>query len=242
MMVGDEAKPPLQCADCLVGQYALCGPTVKASPHEIDIRRRQILSFTAQKTFLHEGQPLTQSFTFYSGWAISFRHLTDGRRQILSFLLPGDPIILEGLFFPYRPAPYSVKSLTAVSLCAFSMSDMIGLVNATEAQIENLSSAAWRLADATSRRMMDLGHRSAIGRVSQVLVDIERRLGERGGMQDHEFYFPIRQEHLADALGLTTVYVNRTLDRLRKDGIIEFERDRMKILDPATLRRIADEE
>jgi CRP-like cAMP-binding protein len=242
MTASDGAKPPLLCVDCLVGQYALYGPTMKASPHEIDIRRRQILSFTAQKIFLHEGQPLTHSFTLYSGWAFSFRHFADGRRQILSFLLPGDPINFDGLFFPSKPAPYSVKSLTAISLCAFSVNDMIGLANATEAQIEALSSAAWKHADATSRRMMDLGHRSAIGRVSQLLVDIEHRLGERGGVQDSQFYFPLRLEHLADALGLTPVYVNRTLDRLRKDGIIEFERDRMKIMDPVTLRRIADEE
>jgi CRP-like cAMP-binding protein len=90
--------------------------------------------------------------------------------------------------------------------------------------------------------MMDLGRRSAIGRVSQLLVEIERRLGERGGVQGNQFYFPVRQEHLADALGLTAVYVNRTLDRLRKDGIIEFERDRMQIMDHVTLRKIADEE
>jgi CRP-like cAMP-binding protein len=242
MTVSDGAKPPLQCADCLVGPYALYGPTMKASPHEIDIRRRQILSFNAQKTFLHEGQPLTQSFTLYSGWAFNFRQFGDGRRQILSFLLPGDQVVFEGLFFPNRPAPYSVKSLTAVSLCVFSISDMIGLTKATDAQIEHLSGAAWKHADAASRRMMDLGHRSAIGRVSQILVDIERRLAERGGVQDNQFHFPVRQDHLADALGLTSVYVNRTLDRLRKDGIIEFERDRMKIMDPETLRKIADEE
>jgi len=242
MAASDGAKPPLLCADCFVGQHALYGPTIKASPHEIYIRRRQILNLSAQKTFLHEGEPVTQIFTLYSGWAFSFRHFTDGRRQILSFLLPGDPVILESLSFPHRPAPYSVKSLTNISLCVFALRDMIGLAKATELQNENLSSAAWKHADATSRRIMDLGHRSAIGRVSQLLVEIERRLGERGGVQGNQFYFPVRQEHLADALGLTTVYVNRTLDRLRKDGIIEFERDRMQIMDHVTLRKIADEE
>ena len=242
MAASDGAKPPLLCADCLVGQHALYGPTMKSSPHEIYVRRQQILRFSAQKTFLREGEPVTQIFTLYSGWAFSFRHFADGRRQILSFLLPGDPIILEGLCFPYRPIPYSVKSLTDIALCVFAVSDMIGLTKATEPQIESLSGAAWKYADATSRRMMDLGHRSAIGRVSQLLVEIERRLGERGGVQGNQFYFPVRQEHLADALGLTTVYVNRTLDRLRKDAIIEFERDRMKIMDPETLRKIADEE
>lgn len=236
------AKPPLLCGDCLVGRHALYGPTMKETPHEINTRRRQILSFTAQKTFVREGDPVTQLFTLYSGWAFSFKHFGDGRRQILSFLLPGDPIILESLCFPNRPMPYAVRSLTDVSLCVFALRDMIELAKATESQIETVSSAAWKYTDATSRRMMDLGHRSAIGRISRLLVEIEDRLSERGGVQDGQFYFPIRQDHMADALGLTTVYVNRTLDRLRKDGIIEFERDRMNILDHATLRKIADEE
>ena len=59
---------------------------------------------------------------------------------------------------------------------------------------------------------------------------------------DGAFDFPLRQEHLADALGLTTVYVNRTLDRLRRENIIAFGHRRMQILDPGRLAEIAEEE
>ena len=59
---------------------------------------------------------------------------------------------------------------------------------------------------------------------------------------DGRFEFPVRQEHLADALGLTTVYINRTLDRLRKMNLIEFKRNWMKIGDIQALSRIAETE
>ena len=52
----------------------------------------------------------------------------------------------------------------------------------------------------------------------------------------------MKQEHIADALGLTVVYVNRTLTNLRKDGIVEFDRQRMSILNLEALQSIADED
>lgn len=238
----DGERPPLSCADCVRGQYALYGPTKKASPQEIYVRRRGILNFSAQKTFLREGDILTQMFTLYSGWAYCFKLLADGRRQILSFLLPGDSIIIEGLCFPDEPLPYSVKSLTDISICAFTLNEMIDLTNATEIQTKSVAKAMRKHVVAMNRRLVDIGRRSAIGRVAQLILEIENRLGERGQVRDGAFHFPMRQEHMADALGLTTVYVNRTLDRLRKEGVIDFERDRMKIINRALLLQTAEEE
>ncbi|MGZ5925109.1 MAG: Crp/Fnr family transcriptional regulator [Rhizomicrobium sp.] len=238
----DDGKPPVSCADCALGRYALYGPTRDVSPQDISVRRRGILNFSAQKTFLREGDILTQMFTLYSGWAFCFKLLTDGRRQILSFLLPGDPIIIEGLCFPDEPLPYSVKGLTDIYVCAFDLNEMIELTNSSAAQNKSVAKAMRRHVTTLNRRMVDIGRRSAIGRVAQLILEIEGRLSERGQVRDGAFHFPVRQEHLADALGLTTVYVNRTLDRLRKEGVIDFERDRMKIIDRALLLQTAEEE
>ena len=237
-----DGKPPLSCADCSLGRYALYGPTKEVSPQEIYVRRRGILNFSAQKTFLREGDILTQMFTLYSGWAFCFKLLADGRRQILSFLLPGDSILLESLCFPDEPLPYSVKSLTDISVCAFALTEMIELTSSTETQTRSVAKAMRRHCAAMNRRLVDVGRRSAIGRVAQLILEIEDRLRERGHVRDGAFHFPMRQEHMADALGLTTVYVNRTLDRLRKDGVIDFERDRMKIVNHTRLLQTAEEE
>ena len=168
--------------------------------------------------------------------------MADGRRQILSFLVPGDSIIIEGLCFPDEPLPYSVKSLTDISVCAFDLNEMIELTSSTDAQNKSVAKAMRRHVVAMNRRLVDVGRRSAIGRVAQLILEIEDRLGERGHVHDGAFNFPMRQEHMADALGLTTVYVNRTLDRLRKEGVIDFKRDRMKIINRALLLQTAEEE
>ncbi len=58
------------------------------------------------------------------------------------------------------------------------------------------------------RRLVDVGRRLALGRMASLFIDLEERLAQRGHDTKTQFDFPLRQEHLADALGLTTVHVN----------------------------------
>ena len=92
------------------------------------------------------------------------------------------------------------------------------------------------------RRLTDVGCRSAAGRLAQLILELEFRLKQRMLTRGNVFDFPMRQEHLADALGLTTVYINRTLSSFRKGGVIELERQKMTIRDMGALRAIAEEE
>lgn len=91
-------------------------------------------------------------------------------------------------------------------------------------------------------RLSDIGRRSALGRVAHLLLELEDRLRDRRMSHNGRFVFPARQEHLADSVGLTTVYVNRTLDRLRRLEVIAYDRDHMTILNLERLRAIAEEE
>lgn len=93
-----------------------------------------------------------------------------------------------------------------------------------------------------NQRLIDIGRKSAMGRLAQLILDLEMRLRRRGLSDDGKIEFPPRQEHLADALGLTTVYVNRTLDRLRKLDLIDFNRNFMIVKNFEGLSRIAESE
>jgi len=211
-------------------------------PFEIYSRRRKILTIAAQKTFLKEGDAIAEIYTLYSGWAFQFKQIPDGRRQILSFLIPGDAITLESLCFPDLTLPFSVKSITGLFVCTFGIRDMIELTHRPGDQFMRLSG---EMRDSVARmncRLVDLGRRSALGRVAQLLLELESRLRARHLSQNGTFHFPVRQEDMADALGLTPVYVNRTMDRLRQHNIISFDRQRMKILDIPALTSVAEEE
>ena len=205
-------------------------------------RRREVRRVAGGHTILREGEVPDTTFILYSGWAFSYKQLHDGRRQILSFLIPGDTLVLEVACFPHFPLPFSVKALTETTSCAFPVDDMVALMQFSEAQKQELASALRRYLDSVHERLLDLGRRSARGRLAQLLLDLYARLHERGLVTEGRFAFPPSQEHLADALGLTTVYVNRTLVQLRKEGLLSFDREQMTIHDEAELRRIVQEE
>jgi len=218
------------------------GPTVAGTPDVVNTHRREVRSFPSQRTFLREGEAQSYVFTLYSGWAFRYTTLRDGRRQIFFFHVPGDIIALESLTFPGISLPFSVKSLTPVTLCAFDVKEANSLVRTTKFQQDRSAVTMQRFFSDLHRRIADIGRRSAMGRISQLLVEIEGRLRRRQLSKNGTFAFPVRQEHLADALGLTTVYVNRTLDKLRKQKLIAFDRHRMTILDLERLHEIAEEE
>ena len=236
----ESTPPPLACADCRLGKFTIYGPTRTASPNEISTRRRGILSIQAGKTFLREGEELRQIFTLYSGWALSFRQAPNGRRQILSLLIPGDSIMLESLSFPGLQAPFSVRSLTRIAMCVFDLQDMIALTKTQGPQSQRLAAAMREQVASVSQRLVDIGRKSALGRIAQFLLQLEQRLRSRQMTVNGTFDFPVRQEHIADALGLTTVYVNRTLDRLRRLEIIQFDRSCMTVRNFDALREIAE--
>ena len=222
-----------------MGRFAIYGPTHEVAPNEIGTRRRSVMELAAQKTFLREGDVAKQFFTLYSGWAIKLKQLPDGRRQILSFLLPGDPIVVESLFVPDFVLPFSIKSLTPISMCVFSVGDIAAITQRTPEQSARLTRTFSDSLAASNSRALDLGRRSALGRLANLILELEERLKRKNMVEDGRFFFPARQEHLADSLGLTTAHVNRTLDRLRRDRIIDFNRRHMTVLDMDRLKHVA---
>ncbi|MEO6092917.1 MAG: helix-turn-helix domain-containing protein, partial [Novosphingobium sp.] len=85
---------------------------------------------------------------------------------------------------------------------------------------------------------VDLGQRSAYERLAHLFCELYVRLFTVELTSGHSFDFPLTQTDLADAMGLTTVHVNRMLRQLREDGLIEFDRKRLDILDLDRLKQV----
>ncbi len=88
--------------------------------------------------------------------------------------------------------------------------------------------------------MLSAGRRTALGRVAHLFCELLLRLQISGLVEDDSYDFPLTQVQLADCLGLTSVHVNRTLQQLRKDGLIELRDRKLRILDRAGLKRVAE--
>lgn len=175
-----------------------------------------------------------------TGWAYRYERLDDGRRQILNFLIPGDIIDIEALMFPDAPASFSVRALTELDLQSFPASELREMAERSPEQHHAFEVAVRLHLRALGERLVDIGQRGAPGRLARLFADLHDRLAERalvGG--DGVFDLPANQDHIADALGITPVHVNRTLRSFRASRLIEIERRRARILDRAALDRIA---
>jgi CRP-like cAMP-binding protein len=151
-----------------------------------------------------------------SGWGCETRILPDGRRQIFSFLLPGDVVDLT------RSA--QVERRTFMSLTRLEIVDAEVLIaaepNDAESVAESLRLVAARTEDRLLDHMVRIGRLSAKERVLNLLLELHDRLQAVGMVKEDTFRLPLTQEVFADALGLSIVHINRTLQQLRRAGRI----------------------
>lgn len=170
-----------------------------------------------------------------SGCGCELRVLPDGRRQIFSFVLPGDPFLSR----PVNAAnPCEVIALTNLECIDVALT-LDGADGSDRAEILKAIDRALALAHA--RRYEDivrLARRSALERVAELLLEMHDRLHQIGMVDERGFHLPLTQEHLADALGLSVVHVNRSLKALRTHGLATFRFGRVSDLDRAGLRAL----
>lgn len=171
-----------------------------------------------------------------SGWACELRILVDGRRQIFSFLMPGDTVLLDcGSTFDSR----SIIGLTRVDIIDINSAIKVGERRGGA----GLAALAAAHARRNERRRLDqitrLGQLSAYERVVHLLLELRARLAAVGLVDGYSFRLPLTQENFADALGLSIVHVNRTLQHLRREGLIELKSGGVALLKPRALFNIA---
>jgi CRP-like cAMP-binding protein len=165
-----------------------------------------------------------------AGWACQMLHLPDGRQQILDFIIPGD-------FIGFGEDTLEVRALTQVTL--LDATALAAAPHPTARLAVALRSMANEQRVRLEQRVLSLGRRTAIERVSHLLLELERRLVHRG-LGDGAVPLPVTQEALGDALGLSIVHVNRTLQRLRHEGLIRLTGGQLTILDHERLEDISD--
>ncbi len=199
-----------------------------------------VTAYGPNAVIVRAGETNRLAHIIQAGWAYRYERLDDGRRQILNFLIPGDIIDIEALMFPDAPASFSVRALTDLDLRSLPASDLREMAERSENQRRAFEEAVRLHLRALGERLVDIGQRGAPGRLARLFADLHDRLAERALVAgDGAFDLPANQDHIADALGITPVHVNRTLRSFRASRLIEIERRRARILDRAALDRVA---
>ena len=236
-----DARPV--CDLCQAGASGVYASAHETNVEQLSVSRSQCSTARANATLVRAGDKCTYVHALRRGWAMRVAHLSDGRRQILGFYVPGDLFDIETLLVGGdRPASFAVRALSEVETCSFPIETMRAIIHGSPEQRARFDEFAHRQLAYAYRRMTDIGQRTAQGRMAQLFLELFERLTERGLVRDQAFDMPARQEHLADALGMTPVHVNRTLRSLKDAGLIEQDRREMRIVSLDGLRAVADEQ
>jgi CRP-like cAMP-binding protein len=170
------------------------------------------------RDIVRDGDRPLDSKLVLDGFLCRYRLMPDGKRQIMSFLIPGDIIDLQA--FLLQEMDHSIRSLTP---CKLAVIPHAILREITETQ-PRLTRALWQcsLVEAALFRtwIANIGRNEAYQRMAHLLCEMLLRLKVVGLAKDDNCAFPITQAELGDALGLSAVHINRVLQQLRSDGLI----------------------
>jgi CRP/FNR family transcriptional regulator, anaerobic regulatory protein len=228
------------CQDCpLRANTLLFAPHADAEVALIQELKRKLIELGPGETVIAEGQCDAPLFTLFSGWAFRYKTLSDGRRQILNFLLPGDFIGVQQKMSD--ACAHGVETLGPALLCQFqrdALWDLHGKAPRLGFDVTWLAAHEESLVD---EHLLSVGRRSAEERVAALLILLFKRaaalLPDRGASG---IPFPLTQQHIADALGLSLVHTHRTLAKLARRGLHRIEGGRLSLPNPRALERLAD--
>ena len=196
-------------------------------------------TFARDAYIVREGEPTTSCSYLMSGFAYRQKLVSTGNRQIISFHIPGEFVDLQNGLLDV--ADHNVQSLSRCEVAVVPKPALLQLM----ANHPQIARAVWldTLIDASVFRewVVNVGSRNARSRIAHLLCELVLRLRSAGLCDERgECEFPLTQEQLADATGLTSVHTNRTLQALRRDRLISLSTNKLTVLDWDGLDEVGD--
>lgn len=228
----------LSCQACPLKKQRFCSALIGTPAREDRLGLRSV-SVIGARQFAYKANEQTQRFSvLQSGWAVRFTHTHDGRRQVLALLLPGDILGLEVTTKGIISHP--ILALTQLQLCTFRADDFNRIASEDPGVMLSTAAVLQDVREGYEARIVDLGRSTAEERIARLILDIKRRLDSTDMISSSErIPFPLRQQTIADMLGLTQVHVSRVMSQIRKAGLISLDRETLEIRDMDGLKRIA---
>ena len=230
-----------QCAQCGVRKMALFQGVKLEHLEWTQTYREEQYIIKPKRRLFEEGDAPKYAYTLFSGWVALYQASVEGNRMIHQFALPGDFIGFQTK--PDNLLDYSAQTLTEVTVCAF-------LVQQLDKVLKELPELSVRMMDMHAQsiklcrqHMMGIGRKSAKQRLAFLFLELFHRVQAIGSMmsgtEDDSIGFPLSQEDLADAMGLTSVHVSRTLRELTDEGLVSVKHRRLTILNEPALAELA---
>jgi CRP-like cAMP-binding protein len=228
------------CVTCPHRDLGFCGTLLENSFEES--HSHQGANWQHYRTVPAGGQIATRNqvsedvFLLCGGWGYRFFQLSDGRRQILNFLLPGDLFSATSVF--EQRFHFSVKALTEIQISGMRRSEVQARLAINPDILTALAKSCIAETEAADRMQTALGQYSAEERIAYLLLHLTQRIAARSVIREQRYPFPLRQQHIADAVGLTPVHVSRVLSLFRDRGIAELSDGVLQVFSLPELERL----
>lgn len=188
-------------------------------------------------TVLVEGSHSAHLYTVLSGWGFRYKLLSDGRRQILNYAMPGDLIGLQGSVM--GEMQHSIEALSPMLLCVFERSELHHLYRNHPELAYDITWLASREERMLDENLLSIGRRSALERCAYLIAFISMRAEGVGLNAAKPATIPVTQQHVADTLGLSLVHTNKTIRKLAGRGLLLWRDGGCEVLDVEGLMALA---
>ena len=218
---------------CDIRPYSMCNILEGQAVDELEFLARPT-NYAARSQLQSQDARAHSVFNVTAGMVRLSKLLTDGRRQVFGFALPGDFI---GLTLAEHN-PYSADTLTPVTACQFDRGQFKRFMSLQPALLRRLYDITASELARAQEHIAILGCRSAEEKVACFLLGLRTRLARRSGLSSR-IPLPMSRQDIADFLGLTIETVSRMFTKLDRQGVLDVARDHVCIRDLSYLQKLA---
>jgi len=198
----------------------------------------EVRQVSADELVIRSGEELSSSLLLLDGWMARSKDLAGGERQVSELHVAGDFPDLHG--YTLKRLDHDLLSLSDCRVAVVPHERIRAILE----QFPRLGRVYWfstNIDAAIHREMvLSLGQRSAISRMAHLFCELYVRLSVVGRTKDDGYEFPLTQRELSECLGLTVVHANRTLQELRRRGLVDLENRHLRIRDRRGLEGLAE--
>jgi len=202
-----------------------------------EMAARRVVSLDRGQDIISEGEEPKTINLLVSGWACRYKMMEDGRRQILAFFIPGDLADLH--VYVLNAIDHSIAAITPVTYAKLAPTEFEEL---SDGHPRLLRALWWEslVTDAIQREwLVSVGQRTALESVAHLACELFLRLRTVGLVKNQTCDFPLTQNDISDALGMTQPHVSRTIGELNATGAATLRRGKLEVHSLAKLQKLA---
>ncbi|NRG16387.1 Crp/Fnr family transcriptional regulator [Rhizobiales bacterium] len=170
-----------------------------------------------------------KAFLINDGWACTYKQLPSGARQIVDLAIPGDILGMRSLML--RNLDFAAAMITTSVVYEISSRTILELLDPAPRLAAGLLWSSSREEALLVERLVGVGRKTALQRVVHFFLELQDRLALVGKCNGESFSCPLNQGQIADALGLTSVHLNRIMRELRQEGVVNLKDGYVEFLD-----------